>query len=314
MRDRDLSSAARLRSSCARSARESRGRRRRRGRAHVGDEVGDGEVDLVADRAHRRHRAGRERARHHLFVERPQVLEAAAASRHHHHLHPSLLASAGDAAGDFPRRALALHARRHDEHGQVGKAPVQDAQEIVHCRAAGAGHEGDAPRKVRQLALASRVEESLGGELLLELLEGDLQRARPDGLDGVADELVLALRLVDVEVSARDQRLPVARLELETARLVAEEHGSERRVGVLQGEVDVTRAGGAQVGDFAFHQDGLEAPLEDRLDLAGQLSDGIDARPHPLAEEIELPRRGGGFGRQSFRHERTLTARREVNQ
>src|SRR3954464_6897023 len=49
------------------------------GRAHVGAEVRDGEVHLVADGAHHRHRAGGDGARHHLLVEGPQVFQAAAA-------------------------------------------------------------------------------------------------------------------------------------------------------------------------------------------------------------------------------------------
>ena len=51
-------------------------RRRRRGRrAHVGREVGQRDVDLVADAAHERHRVRDDRPDDALVVERPQVLE-----------------------------------------------------------------------------------------------------------------------------------------------------------------------------------------------------------------------------------------------
>jgi len=58
-------------------------RRRRRRRADVGAVVGNRDVDLVADRAHRRHRAGAQRAGDGLLVECPEVLEASAAAGDH---------------------------------------------------------------------------------------------------------------------------------------------------------------------------------------------------------------------------------------
>ena len=56
-----------------------RGGRRRR-RAHVGGEVGDREVDLVADGRDDWHRRGDDGSRDDFFVERPQVLDRAAAA------------------------------------------------------------------------------------------------------------------------------------------------------------------------------------------------------------------------------------------
>ena len=55
-------------------------RRRRRRRAHVGHEVGDRHVGLVADRRDDRHRHARDRARDDLFVERPEILDRTAAA------------------------------------------------------------------------------------------------------------------------------------------------------------------------------------------------------------------------------------------
>ena len=50
--------------------------RRRRGRgAQVGDQIGDREIDLMADRAHDRNTRVINGARHGFFVERPQVFE-----------------------------------------------------------------------------------------------------------------------------------------------------------------------------------------------------------------------------------------------
>ena len=51
----------------------------------------------------------------------------------------------------------------------------------------------------RQRPLARRVEQPLGLQPLLQLLERELQRAETVRLHVLADELVLALRLVDAE-------------------------------------------------------------------------------------------------------------------
>ena len=62
------------------------GGRRGRGRAQVGHEVGDGEVGLVPDGGDGGDLRGGEGARHQLFVEGPEVLEAAAAAGHDQHV------------------------------------------------------------------------------------------------------------------------------------------------------------------------------------------------------------------------------------
>ena len=56
------------------------GRRRRRRRPQVGDEVGNRDVGLVSDGGNHRNRRPRDRARDHFFVERPEVLDRAAAA------------------------------------------------------------------------------------------------------------------------------------------------------------------------------------------------------------------------------------------
>ena len=65
------------------------GRGRGRGRAQIGDEIGDGDVGLVAHRRNHRHGAGRNGPRHGFFVEGPQVFERAAAAPHDDHVRPT---------------------------------------------------------------------------------------------------------------------------------------------------------------------------------------------------------------------------------
>ena len=55
---------------------------RRRRRPQVGDEIGDGEVGLVADGRDHRDAAGDDGPRHRLFVEGPEIFQRSAAPRH----------------------------------------------------------------------------------------------------------------------------------------------------------------------------------------------------------------------------------------
>ena len=85
-------------------------------------------------------------------------------------------------------------------------------------RAVERGDDADAPRQHRQRPLARGVEQALGLQLALELLEGRLQRAEPLRLEGVDDDLILALDLVDAEPAARDDVHAVFEPELELPR------------------------------------------------------------------------------------------------
>ena len=245
----------------------------------------------MADRAHRGDRTPAEGARHHLLVERPEILEAAAAAGDHHHVDPGLLRGAHDPARDLLRGPLALDARWHDQHREIRMPPVQDAKKIVHRRPARAGDDRDPTGQERQLPLAGRLEEPLFLQALLQLLESDLQRARSERLDGVADELVPALRLVHGEPAAGHDRESVLDGESKPPRLGAKEHRIETGVGILEREVQMAAGGGAQVRHLALYEDRGKPAFENGLQLAGQLGDGIDAGAvGALAEQIELTR------------------------
>ena len=99
---------------------------RRGGRADVGREVGQRDIDLVADAADHRHRVGHDGPHDPLVVERPEVLERAAAAGEDRHggrvVGPALRAAgrgvaldAAERGHEARRRLLALDLRR-DEH------------------------------------------------------------------------------------------------------------------------------------------------------------------------------------------------------
>ena len=124
-------------------------------RAEIGDEIGDGDVGLVPDGRDHRDRAGGNRPRHDLLVERPEILERTAAAPDDHHVDVDRCARpAGAPARSPPAGAFALHARRRDDQVRVRIAPAQDADDVAQRRAVDRGDDADAAGEGRQRALA----------------------------------------------------------------------------------------------------------------------------------------------------------------
>ena len=95
--------------------------------------------------------------------------------------------------------------------------------------------------------------QTFGGELLLELLEGKLQRAVALRLEVLNVDLVFAARLVDADAAAGHHGEAVLWLDLEIAGLLTEAHGPKLRLAVFEREVVVAAGRGAGVGDLAHH-------------------------------------------------------------
>ena len=110
------------------------------------------------------------------------------------------------AARDVLRGTLALDARRTDHDVRLRVALGQHRQDVADRRAVERGDDADLARQHRQRPLARRVEQPGGVEALLQLLEGQLQRAQPLGLQRLADELILALGVVDADAARARRR------------------------------------------------------------------------------------------------------------
>ena len=198
---------------------------------------------------------------------------------------------------------------------------MEHAQEIVDRGARRARHHRDAPGQEGQLPLPRRIEESLRLEARAQLLEGDLQGAGAQRLEGIAHDLVTPLRLVEREPAADQHRETVLHREAEPARLAREEHRVDAGVLILEREVQVPTRRSTQIRDLSLDVEIAEAAFEDALHLAGQLADRVDALrgrrrlglAEPRREEIELTR-GAPLGdvvvgllprksrRKAFRH------------
>ena len=186
-----------------------------RGGAHVGGEVRSGNIGFMADRRDDRHAAGGNGAGEDLFVEFPQVLEASAAAGDDDDIHRGKTAILGrgetsDRLGNFGCRPPSLHADGSDENFNVRCTPAQDVQEVADRGAGGRSDHHDADGVGRQGLFAGLVEESLGPEFFLEGTEAGFEFAGAARLQAADDDLVLAARLVDLDVAEQFDLHPIA--------------------------------------------------------------------------------------------------------
>src|SRR5581483_569939 len=103
----------------------------------------------------------------------------------------------------------ALYARGADDQMRVRVAPAEHVDDVANRRAVKRGDDADLARQRRQRPLAVGIEEPFLLQPLLQLLEGDLQRADALRLEVLAFELIFASRLVDGDLAARDHVLAI---------------------------------------------------------------------------------------------------------
>ena len=89
---------------------------------------------------------------------------------------------------------------------QPGETALQDLQHVGDHRPARRSHNADAPWKARQRPLARGLEEALGREFLLELLERELQSAVSLRLEKLDQQLIFATRFENIDAPTRQHR------------------------------------------------------------------------------------------------------------
>src|SRR5439155_23400722 len=167
---------------------------------------------------------------------------------------------------------------------QPRKPPREDLEHVGdHC-AALRGDDADPRRKPRQRTLPRLLEQPLGGQLLLELLEGELQRAVPLQLQRLHLQLILAARFIHVDAAARQHRRAILRFELEVARGGAEADAAQLRFGVLQREIVVPAGSQLRAGDLTRHPDIGELAVQQAANEEIQFRYREDA---PLRAELQ---------------------------
>ncbi len=185
------------------TGRDDLGRTRRCRRAHVGDEIGDREIDFVTDTGHDRNLAIEDGARDHFFVERPQVFERATAASNDQHIALGASRRHANRPGDLTRRAFTLYLNGIDQH----RDRAEPRRRILSTSrtAAPVGEVTTPIRRGRRgsdfFRLASN--RPFSRQLVLQLLEAATEHAFAGFLHVVGDELILTARLVEAHASAR---------------------------------------------------------------------------------------------------------------
>ena len=124
----------------------------------------------------------------------------------------------------------------------------------------------------RQQPLARSLEQSLGGELRPQFIEGTPERAFTCLFHVIEHQLVFAARLVQREAAARKHAHALARDELQPGALGLEHRATHLRPRVLEAEVEVTGAGPGDAAQFALDPDQRECAFQQvprqRVELA----------------------------------------------
>ena len=165
-----------------------------------------------------RDRRGRGGPHHHLVIEAPEILQAAAAARDDDQVRSGDGSAFGecvealDGAGDLLAGGFALHPHRPDEEMHrkaVGNAVVDVADDGAGRRgddADDAGHEGQRP-----LALGG--EQAFGFELAAAFVEQRHQRAGAGRLDLLDHDLVFRRARIGGQLAGGDDLQPFLGLE-----------------------------------------------------------------------------------------------------
>src|SRR5204863_1424585 len=246
------------------------GRRRRRRRPQIRDEVGNRDVGLVSDCGNDWNGRLRDGARHGLFVERPQIFNRPAAAADDDDVDARHASDRPQAAGNFVRRAFTLDARRPDDQMRVRISPAEHFDDVADGGALERGHDADFAGQGGERPFAGLVEQPFVLKPLLQLIEGKLQRAQALRLQVLADQLVFALWLVDRDTPAGDHRKAVGRLELQISERRLENDGAYLSGGVFQREVEVAGLPDVAVGELALDPDLDEFALEQIADANGE--------------------------------------------
>ena len=164
-------------------------------------------------------------------------------------------------------------------------------------RARGRGDDADAARQHGQRPLARGVEQALLLELLLQLLEGLLQRALAERLQHLDRELVLALAAGRRAAAPRASTfMPSLGLNLMSrASPSSRPPRGPARSSSLSEKYQWPEARHGEVRDLALDPDVEELGLQHALEAVGQLADGPGAalrlrllRPRPEVEPLLL--------------------------
>jgi len=257
-----------------------RGGRRRWG-TKVGDEVADGEIDLVADGGDDGDLAPEDGSNDALVAKRGKILRRPTATTENQDVQRLDLigeANRGIQRGDkLLGCTLPLDARRKQVHLGDRPAPGEDGSDITQSGAARRSDDAD-PQRIRGKRLLVRgVEQPFFVEARLQFLDGRLEGTYAERLEDGGNELITASWLIDGQLPERENVHSLLDLDGSERRSpAAKANGTDLGVLVLEGEVQMAGGGSLDLGDFASQPDIGELRLQHSSCGAVQLGDRVD--------------------------------------
>ena len=107
----------------------------------------------------------------------------------------------------------------------VRKPTVKDVKKIADSRTGWRSDQPDAYRQERKRFLSDLVKQTFTSKFLFELLERELERAKPLRQELADDELVLATAFIDTDFAKRNNLLAIGQFERNLAGAAAKQHG-----------------------------------------------------------------------------------------
>ena len=179
-----------------------------------------------------------------------------------------------DGGGDLLGAAVALHA--HRPHHHVARETVGEAMQNIADDGAGRrGDDADPLRQEGEELLARGVEQALGGELLLALLEERHERAEPRRLERLDHDLVFRPAGIGRQPAGDEDFEPFLGLETHAGERALKDHRLDLGAFVLEREIAVAgRLRPAIAGDFPAHAHVAEGVLDGLLQRRREFGDG----------------------------------------
>ena len=156
------------------------------GGAQVGDEIGEGFVDFVADAGDDGQATSGDGAHEEFVVKDSEVIGAAATSKDNDGVEVSALIEEAEGGDDLIDGGEALDLGVDGEDLEAAPAVVDDFEEVAVTSGGGGGDDAEAREVSGERTFADGVKKAFGGEFALEEFEGFFDAAfakREDGLN-----------------------------------------------------------------------------------------------------------------------------------
>ncbi|MNV06691.1 hypothetical protein D3C71_970860 [compost metagenome] len=233
----------------------------RRG-AHVGHEVHDGEVGFMAHAADHGNLADRHLARQVLVIETPEIFDAASAAHQQQRVHFGTRIGKAYLGSQTAGGVRPLNRGRIDDDRHLRRPASQRRQHIPQRRRVQRGDDADRAWQPDGLALAGRIEQAFGGQLLFQPQKCFIQVAQPGAAHGIGLQLVVAPGLVKGNPGADFDLVARARHKAHCAGAASEHDSSHRGPAVLEREVPMPGCRLREVGNLASHPQRRNAALQ----------------------------------------------------